>query len=81
MPRGDGTGPPGGSGPRTGRGVGQGGVGQGGAGRGIMGGTRPGAGPSGDCICPNCGAKLSHQVGAPCYNLSCPQCGAKMVRG
>ena len=37
MPRGDGTGPPWGSGPGTGRGLGKG------AGR--MGGTRPGAGP------------------------------------
>jgi len=75
MPRGDGTGPPGGGGPGTGRGVGQGGQG-----KGRMGGTRPGAGPSGNCVCPSCGAKLPHQVGISCYNLSCPKCGAKMVR-
>jgi len=68
MPRGNGTGPPGGGG--SGRG--------GRAGR--MKGTRPGAGPGGDCICPNCGAKVLHQAGTPCYSLSCPKCGTKMVR-
>ncbi|HEX76001.1 MAG TPA: hypothetical protein G4O12_05375 [Dehalococcoidia bacterium] len=68
MPRGDGTGPPWESGPGTGRGAGR------------MGGTRPGAGPSGNCICPSCGTRAPHQAGAPCYNLSCPKCGTKMVR-
>jgi len=76
MPRGDGTGPPSSGGLGRGRGVGRGG-----GGRGRMGGTLPGAGPSGSCVCPNCGAGLPHQVGVPCYNLSCPQCGTKMVRG
>jgi len=76
MPGGDRTGPPGGGGAGRGRGIGRGG---GGGGR--MGGNRPGAGPSGECVCPNCGARLSHQVGTPCYNLSCPKCGAKMLRG
>jgi hypothetical protein len=76
MPRGDGTGPPGGSGPGTG-----GMRGRKGKGAGRMGGTRPGAGPSGSCVCPNCGASVPHQVGTPCYNLSCPQCGTKMTRG
>jgi len=76
MPRGNGTGPPGGGGPGTGRGIGRGG---GGSGR--MGGTRSGAGPSGSCVCPGCGAKLAHQVGTRCYNVSCPNCGTKMVRG
>ncbi|MCD6599273.1 MAG: hypothetical protein J7L19_01700 [Dehalococcoidia bacterium] len=73
MPRGDGTGPYGG-GPGRGMGTGTG------RGRGRMGGNRPGAGPSGNCICPACGAKIPHQVGTPCYNLSCPRCGAKMAR-
>ena len=75
MPRGDGTGPPGGSGPGTGRGFGRGSRG---AGR--MGGNRPGAGPSGNCVCPNCGAKVPHQIGVPCYSLTCNKCGVKMVR-
>ena len=76
MPRGDGTGPPGGSGPGARRGLGRG---SGGAGR--MGGNRPGTGPGGSCVCPNCGTRLPHQAGTPCYNFSCPKCGAKMTRG
>ncbi len=76
MPRGDGTGPPWGSGSGTGSGAGRGGKG---AGR--MGGTRLGAGPIGDCVCPNCGARMPHQVGISCYKLSCSKCGTKMVRG
>jgi len=64
MPRGDGTGPP--------RGM----VGRGSR----MGGTRPGAGPGGNCVCPRCGTKVPHQKGTPCYNLNCPKCGTKMVR-
>jgi hypothetical protein len=78
MPRGDGTGPPGGGDPRAGRGRG---IGRGGRGLGRMGGTRAGAGPAGSCICPNCGNSVPHQAGAPCYNISCPQCGVKMERG
>jgi len=75
MPRGDGTGPPQGGGPGAGRGM----PGRSrGAGR--MGGTRAGAGPDGECVCPGCGARVSHQVGGPCYNMSCPRCGTKMVR-
>ena len=76
MPRGDGSGPPSGSGPRTGRGFGRGGKGQG-----RMAGTRPGAGPSGSCVCPKCGATSTHQSGIPCLNINCPKCGVKMVRG
>jgi DNA-directed RNA polymerase subunit RPC12/RpoP len=45
-----------------------------------MGGNRPGSGPGGNCVCPKCGAKLTHPQGVPCYNLSCPKCGAKMVK-
>jgi len=51
-----------------------------GGGRGRMGGNRPGAGPTGNCICPACGTKIPHQAGVPCYDLSCPKCGAKMIR-
>ncbi len=61
-----------------GRGMG-GGSGMG-AGRGRGGGNRPGSGPEGDCVCPNCGNKIEHQVGTPCYELSCPKCGTKMVK-
>lgn len=64
MPRGDGTGPPRNSGQRAGR----------------MRGNMPGSGPGGECVCPNCGAKTTHQQGKPCYGLSCPECGTKMVR-
>ena len=80
MPGGDRTGPPGGSG--AGSGGRSGGLGRaGGGGGGRMGGNRPGAGPSGECVCPNCGERLPHQAGNPCYNLNCPKCGTKMVRG
>ena len=82
MPRGDamptgrqGTGPLG-QGPGTGRGRGMGR----GAGMGRMGGNRAGAGPGGNCVCPSCGAKVAHQVGAPCASMNCPKCGIRMVR-
>jgi len=72
MPRGDGTGPRG-QGPGTGRGTGQGG-----GGRGRSGGFA--AGPGGNCICPNCGERLAHQIGTPCFERKCPKCGATMTR-
>jgi len=68
MPFGDGTGP------RAGRGMGRGG------GRGRMGGSRLGAGPGGNCICPSCGTKVAHQAGTPCASMNCPKCGIRMVR-
>ncbi len=73
MPRGDSTGPFG-QGLETGRGLGRS------RGMGKMRGNRPGAGPSGNCVCPSCGASVPHQVGVPCYDLACPRCGVKMVR-
>ncbi|MCK5706827.1 MAG: hypothetical protein KAI43_04180 [Candidatus Aureabacteria bacterium] len=73
MPYGDGTGPLG-NGSGTGRGMGRGG------GRGRMGGNSPGAGPSGYCVCSQCGEKTLHQAGVPCYSVSCPKCGTKMIR-
>ena len=60
------------------RGQGRGmGMGRGG-GRGRGGGF--GLGPSGECICPNCGFRVPHQLGIPCYNQSCPKCGTMMTR-
>ena len=75
MPRGDGTGPYG-QGPGTGRGMGRGPQ----EGMGRMEGSRPGAGPEGNCVCPICGTKVPHQAGVPCYDLSCPGCGQNMIR-
>jgi hypothetical protein len=65
---------------RGGRGQGGGGRGQGGGGRGRGGGNKPGSGPGGQCVCPNCGQKVSHQAGQRCIDLTCPKCGSKMVR-
>lgn len=73
MPRGDGTGPPGGGGPGSG-----GGRGMGAGGRGRMGGVGLGAG--GNCICPRCGKTVPHQQGVPCTGLKCPACGSPMTR-
>jgi len=76
MPRGDGTGPTG-QGPGTGRGMGRGQGG--GGGRSRMGGPFA-AGPGGNCVCPSCGKKVLHIVGAPCNKQSCPECGTIMTR-
>jgi hypothetical protein len=75
MPKGDRTGPPLGGGSGSGRGAGRG-FGAGGR----MKGNRLYAGPGGDCVCPDCGTKMPHQVGVPCYDVSCPKCGKKMTR-
>lgn len=37
-------------------------------------------GPGGECICPNCGHRVPHQLGVPCYEVKCPKCGAVMTR-
>ena len=73
MPRGDGTGPMG-QGAATGRGFGR----SQGAGTGRMGGA--GLGTGGNCICPRCGQRVSHQRGVPCTQLKCPACGTLMAR-
>ena len=39
-----------------------------------------GLGPGGECVCPNCGNKVPHQRGVPCYEHSCPKCGQPMTR-
>ena len=64
MPGGDGTGPPTERGQRGGR----------------MKGTQPGAGPGGNCVCPNCGEKVPHQQGVKCTRVKCPNCGKPMIR-
>jgi predicted amidophosphoribosyltransferase len=55
-------------------------MGRGSRGRGRMDGNRPGIGPGGYCLCPNCGEKIRHEVGKPCYEIICPSCGSKMTR-
>jgi hypothetical protein len=64
MPKGDGKGPP-----RTPEGRGA-----------RMDGTRQGAGPGGNCICPQCGEKVAHKRGTPCYEVECLKCNTRMVR-
>ena len=49
-------------------------------GSGRMGGTRPGAGPGGECVCPRCGHRITHQIAHPCNHIRCPQCGSFMAR-
>lgn len=56
---------------------GGGGFGRGGR-RGLGGGF--GYGPGGECICPNCQYRETHETGVPCYNKKCPKCGTPMTR-
>ena len=39
-----------------------------------------GMGPKGNCVCPKCGYKVTHQPGKPCRELQCPTYGASMIR-
>ncbi len=43
-------------------------------------GTKPGSGPDGNCVCPDCGHKIKHEVGKRCMDIQCPECGTAMVR-
>ena len=38
------------------------------------------AGPTGSCICPNCGEKTPHTAGQPCLQMLCPKCGTPLMR-
>ncbi|PKL42292.1 MAG: hypothetical protein CVV41_14210 [Candidatus Riflebacteria bacterium HGW-Riflebacteria-1] len=58
MPRGDGTGPVGG-----GNGKRTGGKAQGAGSQAVK-----------NCVCPNCGKKVSHKPGQPCNQIQCPDC-------
>lgn len=58
-------------------GHGGGGFGRGGY-RGLGGGF--GRGPGGECLCPNCGYRETHQLGIPCFRQKCPKCGNLMTR-
>ncbi len=73
MPRGDGTGPVWGGGAGS-----KGSAGRKGQGR--MGGNRPGSGPGGEGVCPQCGAQVPHERGVPCSSVKCPQCGTALVK-
>lgn len=56
------------------------GQGKGGPGGGAGRGGPRGAGPGGECVCPNCGEKVPHQAGQPCAQMRCPKCGTPMTR-
>jgi hypothetical protein len=38
------------------------------------------AGPGGECECPKCGHRITHQAGMPCFEKKCPKCGTQMIR-
>src|SRR4030042_1797602 len=44
------------------------------------GGTKPGAGPGGNCVCPQCGKKIPHIAGRRCADRACPDCGTRMIK-
>jgi hypothetical protein len=35
----------------------------------------------GECVCPDCDARVPHPRGVPCRTISCPRCGTLMARG
>jgi len=69
------------NGSRSGTGGTGGGRGQGPGGRrSVQMGGAAGAGPSGYCLCPQCGYREPHERGIPCVEGSCPRCGTTMGR-
>ncbi len=62
-------------GQRGGRGGGRGK----GSGPGRQGGSKA-AGPGGNCICPDCGHKVAHTIGKPCYKSTCLKCSTPTTR-
>lgn len=49
-------------------------------GRGRNNGDKPGSGPGGECVCPNCGYIEKHKVNEPCNKRKCPKCGTVMTK-
>ncbi len=39
-----------------------------------------GKGPTGYCECPECGYKIKHEKGTPCFTLKCPKCNINLKR-
>ena len=71
---------------RFGQGQGQQGQGQQGQGQGQGRGQKQrqeqgqGLGLGGFCVCPECGEKVSHQRGVPCFSVNCTACDVPMLR-
>jgi len=43
-------------------------------------GDKPGSGPGGNCICPQCKHTVPHVAAVPCNEMKCPKCGALMTK-
>lgn len=43
-------------------------------------GDKPGSGPDGNCICPNCGYTTPHARLVPCNGRLCPKCNTILTR-
>jgi hypothetical protein len=39
-----------------------------------------GFGPVGECVCLNCGARVPHEAGVPCFEQRCHRFGSNMRR-